>query len=199
MNRIFFVSLLYLIAGTSTISFSGEHPGREYIEKNGYKGPATYEECHAGTAKQFLRTVHWKHASKVTNVDGLDPNMEYGMKNRIYTMCNGNDIVNNLKEIPKSSETGKSKFSGCNTCHPGNHLSDVGSTGADAENAVDCLVCHSGEYDFRQSDFHSDINPLDTLGLCKRASTRHAQRCRSPGFSRSERQECRRHSGFFRG
>ena len=71
------------------------------------------------------------------------------MKNRIYTMCNGNDLVNNLKEIPPSPETGKTKFTGCNTCHPGDHVSDVGSTGPEAEAAVDCLLCHSSEYDYR--------------------------------------------------
>ncbi|OFZ18636.1 MAG: cytochrome C [Bdellovibrionales bacterium GWB1_55_8] len=124
------------------------HAGRAYIEKNGYKGPETCEECHPGTAKEFLGVVHWKHASKVTNVEGLDPNKEYGMLNRIYTMCNGNDIVNDLKEIPKNA-AGKSKFSGCSTCHPGNNISGVGSVGPEAEKAIDCLVCHSTEYDFR--------------------------------------------------
>ncbi|RII27627.1 MAG: cytochrome C [Geobacter sp.] len=129
--------------------WGAEHPGKSEIEKNGYKGPATCEECHPGTTKGFIDSVHWKHASKVDNVSNLDPKKEYGMKNRIYTMCNGNDIVNNLKEIPKNAE-GKSKFTGCNTCHPGNHVSDVGSTGPEAENAIDCLVCHSTDYDFRQ-------------------------------------------------
>lgn len=128
--------------------YGKEHPGKEEIAKNGYKGPETCEECHPGKAKEFLSTVHWKHASKVTNVDGLDPAKEYGMKNRIYTMCNGNDIVNNLKETPKNA-AGKSKFTGCNTCHPGNHIQDVGSTGPEAEKAIDCLVCHSTDYDFR--------------------------------------------------
>ena len=72
------------------------------------------------------------------------------MKNRIYTMCNGNDIVNNLKETPKNA-AGKSKFTGCNTCHPGNRatIQDVGSTGPAAEKSIDCLVCHSTDYDFR--------------------------------------------------
>lgn len=128
---------------------AAEHPGRSQIEKDGYKGPATCEECHPGKAKEFLGLVHWKHASIVDNVDRVDPKTEYGMKNRIYTMCNGNDVVNNLKEIPKNAD-GKSKFTGCNTCHPGNHLSDVGSSGPDAEAAVDCLVCHSTDYDYRQ-------------------------------------------------
>ena len=128
--------------------YGKEHPGKEEIAKNGYKGPETCEACHPGKAREFLSTVHWKHASKVTNVDSLDPAREYGMKNRIYTMCNGNDIVNNLKETPKNA-AGKSKFTGCNTCHPGNHIQDVGSTGPEAEKAVDCLVCHSTDYDFR--------------------------------------------------
>ncbi len=132
----------------SSAALAKEHPGKEFIEQNGYKGPATCEECHPGKAKEFLSTVHWKHASKVTNVDGVDPDKEYGMKNRIYTMCNGNDIVNNLKEIPVNPETGKTKFTGCNTCHPGDHLNDVGSAGPEAENAVDCLICHSVNYDF---------------------------------------------------
>jgi hypothetical protein len=62
-------------------------------------------------------------------------------------MCNGNDIVNNLKEIPPNAQ-GKTKFTGCNTCHPGDHVSEVGSTGPAAEASIDCLICHSSKYDF---------------------------------------------------
>ena len=143
--------LLSLLLIVPIAALAKEHPGNAYIEKNGYNGPSTCETqgCHPGAAKAFLETVHWKHASTVPNVEGLEPGKEYGMKNRIYTMCNGNDIVNNLKEIPPNPKTGKTKFSGCNTCHPGNHISDVGSTGKDAEDAIDCLVCHAARYDFR--------------------------------------------------
>jgi hypothetical protein len=124
-----------------------EHPGNDVIREKGYQGPKTCEECHPGTAKAFLGTVHWKHASRVTNVDNLDPRQEYGMRNRIYTFCNGNDVVNDLKEIPQNA-LGRTKLTGCNTCHPGNHLADVGSAGPDAEAAIDCLVCHSSKYDY---------------------------------------------------
>lgn len=151
MNRIGKVTAVVLgFTLAAHAAIAAEHPGKETLGKNGYQGSESCEECHPGTAAAFLNTVHWKHASHVTNVEGLDPKQEYGMKNRIYVMCNGNDIVNNLKEIPKSPETGKTKFSGCNTCHPGNHLSDVASTGPEAQKAVDCLVCHSSDYDFRQ-------------------------------------------------
>ena len=150
------IAAALVVVAMAATSQAGVHQGRESLEKSGYQGPETCEECHPGTAKAFLDTVHWKHASKVTNVDGLDPKKEYGMKNRVYVMCNGNDIVNNLKEIPKSPETGKTKFSGCNTCHPGNHLSDVGSTGPEAEKAIDCLICHSTDYDFRQRKAFKD-------------------------------------------
>jgi len=126
---------------------AGEHPGKGEILKNGYLGPRTCETCHPGKSKEILGTVHWKHASKVDHVDNIDSNKEYGMKNRIYTMCNGNDIVNNLKEVPPNA-LGKTKFSGCNTCHPGDHVSDVGSSGLKAEQAIDCLICHSSKYDF---------------------------------------------------
>jgi hypothetical protein len=124
-----------------------EHEGKSYIKENGYQGPKTCEVCHEGTARKFLDTVHWKHSSKVTNVEGVDPTREWGMKNRSYTFCNANDIVNNLKEGP-ANEKGKSKIVGCNSCHPGNHLSDVGSTGPAAEDAVDCLICHASSYDY---------------------------------------------------
>ncbi len=157
---------------------AAEHPGRAQIEKDGYKGPATCEECHPGTAKQFLGTVHWKHASKVDNVEHLDPKVEYGMKNRIYTMCNGNDVVNNLKEIPKNS-AGHSKLTGCNTCHPGNHISDVGSTGPAAEAAVDCLVCHSSDYDFRQRKPYKDAQGRVVMGQDR--STKAALAVGKPG------------------
>ena len=109
------LSGLGVALGASIVS-AKEHSGREYILKNGYQGPKTCEVCHPGKAGEILGTVHWKHASQVDNVEGLKPGEEYGMKNRIYTMCNGNDIVNNLKEIPPN-QLGKTKFSGCNTCH----------------------------------------------------------------------------------
>lgn len=134
-----------------------EHPGKEFVLKNGYQGPKTCETCHRGKAKEFLGTVHWKHASKVDHVDNLNPDEEYGMKNRIYTMCNGNDIVNNLKEVPPNA-LGKTKFAGCNTCHPGDHASDVGSTGPAAEQAIDCLICHSSKYDFSKRKATKDKN-----------------------------------------
>ncbi|GFE61856.1 cytochrome C [Geobacter sp. AOG2] len=152
-----------LLCGLSGIAQGAEHPGREYIEKNGYKGPSTCEECHPGTARKFLETVHWKHASKVDNVDNLEAGKEYGMKNRIYTMCNGNDIVNNLKEIPLNA-AGKTKYSGCNTCHPGNHVSDVGSTGPEAEAAIDCLICHSSAYDFSHRKPYKDEKGRIVMG-----------------------------------
>lgn len=158
------VTALVLGAVLALPGLGEEHPGNASIEKSGYNGPVTCEECHPGVAKEFLSTVHWKHASKVTNVDGLDPEQEYGMQNRIYTMCNGNDIVNNLKEIPVNPETGKSKFTGCNTCHPGNHLSDVGSTGPESEAAVDCLVCHSAAYDFTKRIPYKDEQGRVVMG-----------------------------------
>lgn len=139
-------ALLGVLLGVACAQ-AGEHAGREYIEKNGYQGPRTCEVCHPGTAAAFLKTVHWKHASPVDHVDNLKPGQEYGMKNRVYTMCNGNDIVNDLKETPPNA-AGKTKFTGCNSCHPGDHLSDVGSVGPAAEDAIDCLICHSGKYDF---------------------------------------------------
>lgn len=135
------------VALATPVAFAKEHPGKDYILKNGYQGPKTCEVCHPGKAKEFTGTVHWKHDSKVDNVDNLKPGVEYGMKNRIYTMCNGNDIVNNLKEIPPN-QMGKTKFSGCNTCHPGDHSTPVGSTGPQAEESIDCLICHSTKYDF---------------------------------------------------
>ncbi len=140
------IAMIGCLAVASTV-LAKEHPGKAYVLKNGYQGPKTCEKCHPGVAKQILGTVHWKHASKVDNVDNLDPNQEYGMKNRIYTLCNGNDIVNNLKETPPNA-LGKTKFSGCNTCHLGDHTSAVGSTGAQAEESIDCLICHSSKYDY---------------------------------------------------
>ena len=158
-------AVLFLAVAVAGTGAAGEHPGKAYIERNGYRGPSSCEAagCHPGTAKQFLATVHWKHASKASNVENLDPDREYGMKNRIYTMCNGNDIVNNLKEV-FNPETGKTKFSGCNTCHPGDHLQDVGSDGPEAEQAIDCLLCHSSRYDFRKRKPYKDAQGRVVMG-----------------------------------
>ena len=110
VKKIAVSAILGVVLSASLVS-AKEHAGKEYILKNGYQGPKTCETCHPGKAKEILGTVHWKHASKVDNVEGLKPGEEYGMKNRIYTMCNGNDIVNNLKEIPPN-QLGQTKFSG---------------------------------------------------------------------------------------
>lgn len=145
IKKIAVLTLIGSLAGAIGGFAAAEHPGKAYMLKNGYEGPQTCEVCHSGKAKEFLGTVHWTHASKVDHVDGIKPDEEVGMKNRIYTMCNGNDIVNNLKEIPPNDK-GKTKYSGCNTCHPGDGA--VGSTGPAAEAAIDCLLCHSTKYDF---------------------------------------------------
>src|SRR3989337_3589485 len=44
----------------SGVAAAKEHPGKEYIERNGYQGPSTCEAQggHPGTAKEFLDTVH---------------------------------------------------------------------------------------------------------------------------------------------
>lgn len=140
-----------------------DHAGKDFILQNGYQGPQTCETCHPGKAKEFLGTVHWKHASKVDNVEGIKPGTEVGMKNRIYTMCNGNDIVNQLKETPPN-EKGKTKFTGCNTCHPGSSSKDVGATGPAAEAAIDCLLCHSTKYDFRKRTFSKQADGSIAIG-----------------------------------
>lgn len=145
MNALRTAALLVAVAAAAPAL--AEHGGNDEIRKNGYKGPQTCEECHPGSAKAVTQSVHWTHDSKVTNVDGLDPKQNHGMKNRIYTFCNGNDIVNSAKETSKN-EFGKVKISGCNTCHPGDLVNGVGSSGPAAEAAVDCLLCHSSKYDF---------------------------------------------------
>jgi len=157
------VVFAFLCIASDSFAADKVHGGRAKLEKDGYKGPESCEECHPGKAKEFLSTVHWKHSSKVTNVDGIDPEKEYGMLNRIYTMCNGNDTVNDLKEIPPN-EVGKTKFTGCNTCHPGNHLSDVASTGPEAEKAIDCLICHSTDYDYRLRKPYKDESGRIVIG-----------------------------------
>ncbi len=164
-----FVLLGALVLAASAIpgaAGAGEHPGRAFIEKNGYSGPATCESagCHPGVAKQFLSTVHWTHAAVPTNVAGLDePGKAYGMKNRAYTMCNGNDTVSALKEV-RNAETGKTKFTGCDSCHPGDNIHGVGSTGPEAEAAIDCLLCHASKYDFSRRHAASDAQGRVVIG-----------------------------------
>lgn len=145
MRAVLFAALL--TAWTASAVRAGEHPGRAHMEQNGFVGTETCLSCHQDAGRQVVGSVHWTHASKVDNVEGIDKKAEHGMLNRIYTMCNGNDIINDMKEVRSAS--GKIKFTGCNTCHPGNHIQGVGSKGPAAEKAVDCLLCHSSEYDFR--------------------------------------------------
>jgi cytochrome c2 len=126
---------------------AGHEAGAAYVKDHGYDGPRTCEVCHPGTARAFLDTVHWTHAARTSRVKGADPKVAWGMLNRSYTFCNGNDLANDLKESPPNA-AGRTKFSGCSSCHPGDHLSGVGSTGPQAEQAIDCLLCHARDYDY---------------------------------------------------
>ena len=55
-------------------SAPAEHPGKSFIEQNGYEGPKTCENCHPGKAAEFLNTVHWKHRSPAHyRKEGIDP------------------------------------------------------------------------------------------------------------------------------
>lgn len=142
-----------------------EHPGKSFIEQNGYEGPKTCETCHPGKAAEFLDTVHWKHRSPAYSVkEGVDPKQEYGMYNRIYSFCNGNDTVNRLKETPVGTFTKKPNLTGCNTCHPGNNIYGPDSSGAEAEAAIDCLVCHSSTYDFSKRKPYKDEKGRVVMG-----------------------------------
>ena len=146
MTKLVAALIFTLVTWGASPALAAEHAGREEISRSGYEGPATCENCHPGTVKKFLETVHWKHASRVDNVEGLDPKQEYGMLNRVYSMCNGNDVVNSLQVVTLPS--GKTKFTGCDSCHMGDSLNKPGSSGPAAEATVDCLLCHSSAYDF---------------------------------------------------
>lgn len=145
MLKLFVFGLLIMQILTSG-ALAKEHPGNAEIAKSGYKGPETCEMCHKGVVKEFMQTVHWKHASKVKNVENTDPTKEYGMMNRVYTMCNGNELVNNLKQVVNAE--GKTKFTGCESCHPGDGINKPWSTGPAAEASIDCLLCHSTAYNY---------------------------------------------------
>ena len=78
MNAIRTAALLAALAAALPAAAAHED-GNEYIKENGYKGPATCEECHPGTAKAVTQTVHWTHRSSVPNVGGVDPRKPTGM------------------------------------------------------------------------------------------------------------------------
>jgi nitrate/TMAO reductase-like tetraheme cytochrome c subunit len=141
----------------TTAPATAEHPGKSFIEQHGYDGPSTCENCHPGKAAEFLKTVHWRHRSPAYSVkEGVDPKQEYGMYNRIYSFCNGNDVVNRLKETPVGTTTKKATLTGCNSCHPGNNIYGPDSSGKEAEASIDCLVCHSSTYDFSKRKPYKD-------------------------------------------
>lgn len=151
-----------VLAWAAQAARASEHPGRAQMEQNGYLGTPTCLSCHPEAGKEVVGSVHWTHASKVDNVEGIDKKAAHGMLNRVYTMCNGNDLINDMKEVRSAS--GKVKFTGCNTCHPGDHVQGVGSTGPEAEKAVDCLLCHSAEYDYRARKGYKDEQGRVVMG-----------------------------------
>ncbi len=73
------------------------------------------------------------------------------MKNRIYTMCNGNDIVNNLKEIPAEPENGEDEVHGLQHLPPGEPHQRRGEHrdgGGEPRSTASCATPPT--YDYRQ-------------------------------------------------
>jgi hypothetical protein len=159
-------------------AWAGEHPGKAYIQEHGYQGPATCEQCHKGVAREFLQTVHWTHASTAPHVEGIDPKKTYGMKNRHYTMCNGNEIVNALQEV-RLGNSEQVRYTGCDSCHPGDGISKAGSTGPQAEAAIDCLMCHSSAYDYSKRKAYR--NEQGQVAIAQDRSTEAALAVGRPG------------------
>lgn len=102
-------------------------------------------QCHPEAAKQVMQTVHWTWESKPYKIERRDQLVTIGKKNTPNNFCLGI----------------QSNWPGCTSCHAGYGWVDA-NFDFNAEENVDCLVCHdqTGTYVKSQGGY-----PAEGVGL----------------------------------
>lgn len=126
------------------------HPGADTIKQSGYQGAQTCVMCHPDALTEITQTVHWYMATPVRNVQGLPDGSWWGMVDRECALAGSLTVANWT-----ASTNGKAtvEAAGCGLCHIGAMSMPPlppGKPPTDAQiNTVDCLVCHSTKYNWK--------------------------------------------------
>jgi octaheme c-type cytochrome (tetrathionate reductase family) len=101
-------------------------------------------ECHPEAAKEMMQTVHWTWESKPYQLPDRDQPVTIGKKNQLNNFCIGI----------------QSNWEGCTSCHAG-YGWDSADFDFEAEQNVDCLVCHDTTGTYVKGDAGLPVEGVD--------------------------------------
>jgi len=195
----FILGILFLMSGyinaqqNSGLLKKWVHPDNDAIKEDGYQGVQTCAACHQDAVDEITNTVHWYLASPIRNVQGLPDGSWWGMVNRECALAGSTTLANWT-----ASNNGKYSVqsAGCGVCHIGSLTvpPTPGKIATDSEkNTVDCLVCHSENYDWSKRatlvkdstgvHWGEDTSLKAALSITKTPSNEACLRCHEHAFS----------------
>ena len=123
-------------------------------------------ECHEDAAHEVTQTVHWTWESEPVLLEGRDEPVTIGKKNQINNYCIG--IQGN--------------WTGCTRCHAGYGWEDA-DFDFEAEENVDCLVCHDQTGLYRKSNAGLPDSSVDLVAAAQSVGTPSRTNCGSCHFN----------------
>ncbi len=110
-------------------------------------------ECHPEAAEQVMHTTHWMWQSEPVQVPWRDEPVTIGKFNQINNFC-------------ISTAGNESK---CMTCHIGYNWDQYPPKGYDfdAQENIDCLVCHADKSAYAKGDFGNPADGVDLLATAQ--------------------------------
>jgi len=123
-------------------------------------------ECHEDEAHEVTQTVHWTWESEPVLLEGRDEPVTIGKKNSINNFCIG--IQGN--------------WTGCTRCHAGYGWEDA-EFDFEAEENVDCLVCHDQTGLYRKSNAGLPDSSVDLAAVAQSVGTPSRTNCGSCHFN----------------
>jgi octaheme c-type cytochrome (tetrathionate reductase family) len=123
-------------------------------------------ECHETAAHEVAQTVHWTWESEPVLLEGRDEPVTIGKKNSINNFCIG--IQGN--------------WTGCTRCHAGYGWEDA-NFDFEAEENVDCLVCHDQTGLYQKSNAGLPDSAVDLAAVAQSVGTPSRTNCGSCHFN----------------
>jgi octaheme c-type cytochrome (tetrathionate reductase family) len=123
-------------------------------------------ECHDDAAHEVTQTVHWTWESEPVLLPGRDEPVTIGKKNSINNFCIG--IQGN--------------WTGCTRCHAGYGWEDA-NFDFEAEENVDCLVCHDQTGLYQKSNAGLPDSAVDLAAVAQSVGTPSRTNCGSCHFN----------------
>jgi octaheme c-type cytochrome (tetrathionate reductase family) len=116
--------------------------------------------CHEDAGEQVMHTAHWRWESEPVEIEGREGLYSTGKKNTVNNFCIG--IQGN--------------WASCTACHAGYGWEDA-DFDFEAQNNIDCLVCHDNSGTYRKGKAGAPLEGVDLLASAKSVAVPTRENC----------------------